>query len=346
MVAAMARVQARRIFPPATKRASQRTTEALRHGVESVETPDEATRVLDALERNAGDVSMAAVSDRIEPPGSPDEQADAIENASASPESTRAAAVILTTAVQSATGAPDSNEAVDEAVSKVLGGQDAGNENGTTGVNGATKSEKSAAPLRGQRLLREALLRRLRPFRAWDVVAFAMINQIPHTPLSDRLMGRLSWAMTGGHGWLAVLLAGILTDRKGGWRAAGAVLPALWLTTATVEHPVKNWFRRRRPFLAIVQAIVVGRKPGSYSFPSGHAASAYAGAVLLARQYPKGAPGFYTLATFVAFSRIYLGAHYPSDVITGSLVGAALARIYASLFRRVGIPPRQKDKPI
>jgi undecaprenyl-diphosphatase len=82
------------------------------------------------------------------------------------------------------------------------------------------------------------------------------------------------------------------------------VAPALWLATATVEHPIKKWFRRRRRFIHLIEAIIVGRKPGSYSFPSGHSAAAFAGALLLAREYPAGARGFFGLASLVAFSRV------------------------------------------
>ena len=112
------------------------------------------------------------------------------------------------------------------------------------------------------------------------------------------------------------------------------------LATATVEHPIKKWFRRRRPFVSLVEAIIVGRKPGSYSFPSGHSAAAFAGALLLAREYPGGARGFFGLAWLVAFSRIYLGAHYPGDVISGSLLGMVLARIYSRVLRKMGIVPK------
>ena len=187
----------------------------------------------------------------------------------------------------------------------------------------------------GRRHLRQELFQRLGPLQAVDAVAFVQINQLPHTRLSDRFMTRLSWVMTGGTCWLLFLLLATLVDRQRGWKTMRAVVPALWLATTTVEHPIKKWFRRRRPFASLVEAIIVGRKPGSYSFPSGHSAAAFAGALLLAREYPRGARGFFGLASLVAFSRIYLGAHYPGDVISGSLLGMLLARIYSRVLRKL-----------
>jgi len=105
----------------------------------------------------------------------------------------------------------------------------------------------------------------------------------------------------------------------------------LYLATYTVEIPIKRYFRRKRPFISIVRAIVVGRKPGSYSFPSGHSAAAFAGATLLQAYYPRARPVLFAIALLVAFSRVYLGAHYPGDVLSGSLAGAGLAKVYRTL---------------
>jgi membrane-associated phospholipid phosphatase len=129
--------------------------------------------------------------------------------------------------------------------------------------------------------LRHELFQRLGPLQAVDAFAFVQINQLPHTRLLDRFMTRLSWVMTAGTGWLLFLLLATLVDRQRGWKATRAVVPTLWLATVTVEHPIKKWFRRRRPFISLIEAIIVGRKPGSYSFPSGHSAAAFAGALLL-----------------------------------------------------------------
>jgi undecaprenyl-diphosphatase len=121
------------------------------------------------------------------------------------------------------------------------------------------------------------------------------------------------------------LVVAALLDRRRGRRALLQVLPPLWVATMTVEYPIKYYFRRRRPFIDIVQAIAIGRKPGSYSFPSGHAASAFAGAWLLSHHYSRLAPLWFAIAALTGFSRIYLGVHYPGDVASGALLGTLLA---------------------
>jgi undecaprenyl-diphosphatase len=126
-----------------------------------------------------------------------------------------------------------------------------------------------------------------------------------------------------------------MQNQRVGSRAIFGVLPALWLATSTVEFPIKSFFRRRRPFLSLIRAIVVGRKPGSYSFPSGHSAAAFAGASLLCCHYPRWKILFYTIAGLVGFSRVYLGAHFPGDVLVGGVVGTSLAHVYRGVLRGI-----------
>jgi undecaprenyl-diphosphatase len=291
--------------------AQKKMRAALERSVAEIKTPDQARHTLDSLEKTAGDLRE-------------DDIARASDEAGEIPAATQAADVIASAAAQSAHAPPGEKSIVDESVTQVFGGR--------------TESEEASSDTRqGHRRLRYELFKRLGPLQAVDTFVFIQINQLPHRKLSDRFLTRLSWIMTSGTGWLLFLLLATLVDRQRGWKATRAVAPALWLATATVEHPIKKWFRRRRPFISLIEAIIVGRKPGSYSFPSGHSAAAFAGALLLAREYPAIARGFFGLASLVAFSRIYLGVHYPGDVLSGSLLGMLLARIYSRLFRRVGI---------
>jgi undecaprenyl-diphosphatase len=69
------------------------------------------------------------------------------------------------------------------------------------------------------------------------------------------------------------------------------------------------------------------------SMPSGHAATSFAGAVILTYLLPRGAPLFFLLAAAIAFSRVYVGVHYMSDVLVGALLGAAVGLLGIGLLR-------------
>jgi undecaprenyl-diphosphatase len=118
-----------------------------------------------------------------------------------------------------------------------------------------------------------------------------------------------------------------LRGEKQTWRAIKRLIPPLWVATLLVEGPLKWFFRRRRPFIDIVRAVVVGKKPANWSFPSGHAASAFSGAYILARLFPALRGLWYAIAGLVGFSRLYVGAHYPGDIVSGSLLGYLLAAL-------------------
>jgi undecaprenyl-diphosphatase len=110
------------------------------------------------------------------------------------------------------------------------------------------------------------------------------------------------------------------------------VLPPVWFAMLTVNFPLKSLFRRRRPFLIHERARLVGRRPKDSSFPSGHTAAAFIGAALLSPYLPDFAPLFWIYALLVGFSRIYLGMHFPADVVAGGLAGAGLATLYGWLW--------------
>jgi undecaprenyl-diphosphatase len=95
---------------------------------------------------------------------------------------------------------------------------------------------------------------------------------------------------------------------------------------------IKDLTSRTRPFVAhhqIHPLYVVH----SSSFPAGHAATAFAGAVLLTAVAPRLWPAFFVLAVVIGFSRIYDGVHYPTDVLAGALLGAAVGAVAALLLR-------------
>jgi membrane-associated phospholipid phosphatase len=90
-----------------------------------------------------------------------------------------------------------------------------------------------------------------------------------------------------------------------------------------VNYPVKLIVGRRRPELEGLPPLV--HTISSRSYPSAHATTSFAGACALARALP--APPLYALAVAMAFTRPYLGVHYPSDVVAGAALGTALEKL-------------------
>lgn len=147
-----------------------------------------------------------------------------------------------------------------------------------------------------------------------------------HAPLLDDTLPRLSHAANKSVLWMGI--AGLLWLFGGrfGRRAAARGLMSVALSSAIANGPAKILARRPRPITDEVPLVRHLRKaPRSTSFPSGHSASAFAFATGVSMELPHLAIPLGPLASAVAYSRIYTGAHYPSDVIVGSALGTGVA---------------------
>ena len=105
-------------------------------------------------------------------------------------------------------------------------------------------------------------------------------------------------------------------------RMALTAVASLISSALLVEFVIKPLVARVRPYVTVEGLFSLVGPERSYSFPSGHSATAFAVAYVLARMLPVkyGAP-ILLLAALMAFSRLYVGVHYPTDVLAGVLVG-------------------------
>jgi len=105
------------------------------------------------------------------------------------------------------------------------------------------------------------------------------------------------------------------------------VMAAGFITSGIITTGMKYAFNRPRPFVTYPALIINKSDAGSPSFPSGHTSSAFETATSLSLAFPKWyviAPSF-LWASAVGYSRMELGVHYPSDVLTGAIIGTGSA---------------------
>jgi len=310
-----------RPLTPEEEQAKEKTKAALKEAVAAVDSPAKADQVVTDLESRVGAMMQADVEKKVPTPVDAEAAAAAIQQSATTPPDEKPQHVITEVASQLVAAEAQDEHVIAQAVSEAINPE-------------AAAEQPELAQQR--RWLRDSLLKRLDPANGMDVRVFLAVNHLPHTKWFNAVMYSFTRLMTGGHLWLLGLTIYALSrrrrrDRRYAVNALVETAPSLLITTTLVEFPIKYYFRRVRPFIQIVRAIVVGRKPGSYSFPSGHSAASFAGAFLLSHYYPKRAPVFYAIAALVGFSRVYVGAHYPGDVVSGGLLGT----IFAFIFRRI-----------
>ena len=116
---------------------------------------------------------------------------------------------------------------------------------------------------------------------------------------------------------------------------AAAAATVAMLSASLAAHGLKELFDRARPPVADPDLGALAAIPGNPSFPSGHAATAFGAATVIALVCPKLRFWALGLADAVALSRVYLRVHYPLDVFAGALIGAGFGVLAALVAKRL-----------
>ncbi|HEX2505738.1 MAG TPA: phosphatase PAP2 family protein [Gaiellaceae bacterium] len=126
--------------------------------------------------------------------------------------------------------------------------------------------------------------------------------------------------------WIALAIAvAVVTGRS--VLGVGALTAFSVWAADLVALVVKVAVGRDRPFEDIPEPEPLMTATAGTSMPSGHAATSAAGAVVLSALAPRAAPAFVLLALAVGYSRVYVGVHYPADVLVGFAIGAVAGRL-------------------
>ena len=186
--------------------------------------------------------------------------------------------------------------------------------------------------------------------RGLDLALFHRINQVWTHPWLDAFLPWLTdldqnrvavW------GALPVVLAWWIYLRRG--RAARVLLAmvvAVGICDAVAYRFIKPYVRRDRPERAGISVTLRTHHPGSYSFPSNHACNVFAGATVLGMAEPPLLGPAMAAAALVAYSRVYVGVHFPADAAAGALLGLLVGgAIGSALLRFGGLARTRKGKP-
>ena len=171
-------------------------------------------------------------------------------------------------------------------------------------------------------------------FKIIDNMGLKYISEKCKNRTFDRIMPIITMMGNLGIIWLIISILMLLKVED---RIIGiSVILALILTTIIGEGIIKHIVKRNRPFQNHEDELLIN-KPITYSFPSGHTASSFAALAVFFQMNGKLGLIMSPIATLIAFSRIYLKVHYPTDVIFGIVLGITCGVGVVSFLGRVVI---------
>lgn len=165
-----------------------------------------------------------------------------------------------------------------------------------------------------------------------EIAMLDTIQRVFGCPFLDAVMPMITMLGSGGALWIvtAVILLCTKKYRKYGLMMGLGLLMGLLISNLTL----KPLIARARPFLVNPDVVLLIRAPKDFSFPSGHTQAAFLASTVLFYMHRKIGIAALILSALIAFSRMYLYVHYPSDILAGLVIGVLLACLSIWLVER------------
>ncbi len=170
-----------------------------------------------------------------------------------------------------------------------------------------------------------------------------------HQNFSNTLFDMLMPFITNKNNWIIpistlLIILGFLSEKKGKIALALLII-SLSLTDSICAQILKPFFERLRPsHLSLEQLNLLVSKGGKWSMPSNHAANMFSLAITLSYFYSRYKTFLILLAIIISFSRVYVGVHFPSDVIVGGFIGYFISSLCLILWGNVKLNEIKKGR--
>jgi undecaprenyl-diphosphatase len=166
---------------------------------------------------------------------------------------------------------------------------------------------------------------------AWDERMFRLLNENWHNPTLDLVMPFVTDARNYVILFVVAAIILVVVGRLHGLRLLVLTVVSVVAADAIGSHVVKVIFLRSRPCLALEGVRLLVGCTNSASFPSNHAVNASALATLVTLYMPRLWLPAVALALLVGYSRVYVGVHYPLDVLVGGVLGIVVALVLSAV---------------